>query len=178
MKFILKRKWHFLKGFTLIELIVVFSVIAILSTAGLAAFVTYSRKQTINTVTQEIKTTIFDARSRANSQVSLCSSGQKFNGYLVVFCPKNDACAACNISSGYQLDIRCDSTDSLVSGTAKPLPPNVTVTTDSHTLLFNSVTSSVSSPCDSPNSSSWNISVGGYSITPTPITVFNTGLIK
>src|SRR5258708_37050931 len=105
------------KGFTLIELIVVFSIMAILAVAGLAAFVDFSRQQTINTVAQDVKTMVFSARSRAASQVSLCPSGQTFNGYLILFCPKpaGDACATCNISSGYQLDVRCDAPDTMVA---------------------------------------------------------------
>ncbi|MDE2026449.1 MAG: prepilin-type N-terminal cleavage/methylation domain-containing protein [Patescibacteria group bacterium] len=178
MKFFFQDKKKLAKGFTLIELIVVFSVIAILSMAGLAAFVTYSRQQTINTVAQDIKTMIFNARSRASSQVSLCASGQKFGGYLVLFCPKTDACAACNVSSGYQLDIRCDGADSLVAGTTKALPAYVSVGTTSHTLLFNPISGTVSSPCDSPTSSSWNVSVSGWGKTTPAIYVNANGIIK
>jgi len=166
-------------GFTLIELIVVFSVIAILSTAGLAAFVDYSRQQTINTVAQEIKTAIFDARSRASSQVSICSTGQKFNGYWIVFCPKNsDVCPSCSVSNSYQMDIECNNSSILVNGTSKPLPPNITITTDSHSILFGPLSGNVVSPCDNINAASWNIAVGGYGKTPQTMTVFNTGLIK
>jgi prepilin-type N-terminal cleavage/methylation domain-containing protein len=185
MKLIVKKKTNSPRGFTLIELIVVFSVIAILSTAGLAAFVSYSRQQTINTTTQEIKTAIFNARSRAGSQVSLCPAGQQFYGYLVVFCPKSDTCAACDssvISGGYQLDIRCGNSsvtsDTLVQGTAKPYPSNITVTADSHNLLFNPITGTVNPQCDGLSLTSWNVSVSGYGKPAQTISVFNTGIIK
>lgn len=166
-------------GFTLIELIVVFSVMAILSTAGLAAFVSYSRQQTINTVTQEIKTMLFDARSRASSQVSLCATGQSFDGYLVIFCPKNDTCAPCSLgpTPGYQLEKRCGGVDT-IAGIEKPLPPNVTVVPDSHNILFGPVSGTVSPQCDGLAANHWNIAVSGYGKTQQTITVNDTGIIK
>lgn len=165
-------------GFTLIELIVVFSVMAILATAGLAAFVDFSRQQTINTVAQEIKTMVFDARSRASSQVSLCPSGQQFNGYLVLFCPTSGSCTSCASGADYQLDIRCNSTDTLVAGTAKKLPPKITITPESHTLLFSPITGTVSSPCDSPAASSWNINVSGFGKPAQTVSVYSSGIVK
>lgn len=56
-------------GFTLIEIIVAMSVIAILSTVGIAAFLNYSRSQSVAQATAELYTTLNLARSRAQSQV-------------------------------------------------------------------------------------------------------------
>ena len=61
--------FSFQKGFTLIELIVVFSTIAFLSIVGLASYFSYSQGQTLNAVVNELVTTIQLARSRAISQV-------------------------------------------------------------------------------------------------------------
>lgn len=63
------QKSKFNHGFTLIELIVVFSVIAILSIMGIVAFVAYSRTQTLNAGVLDVVTMLNLARSRALSQV-------------------------------------------------------------------------------------------------------------
>jgi hypothetical protein len=63
-------------------------------------------------------------------------------------------------------------------GSAKTIPTNLAVTADSHNLLFSPLTGTVTPQCDGLSASSWNISVSGYSITPTPITVYSTGIIK
>jgi prepilin-type N-terminal cleavage/methylation domain-containing protein len=56
------------KGFTLIEVIVVFSVIAILSSIGISASVNYSRAQSLEAATQDLKTILNQAKSYAQSQ--------------------------------------------------------------------------------------------------------------
>src|SRR3990167_1262351 len=57
------------KGFTLIELLVAFVVIAVLSTIGIASFVSYSRSQALTQATNDLATTLTVARSRAQAQV-------------------------------------------------------------------------------------------------------------
>src|SRR5689334_17105374 len=81
-------------GFTLIELIVVFSIITILSSVGIAGFVTFSHSQTVDTYMKEFKTTLLTARSRALSQLrdqacfssGFSSQGYELQGYQVVAC--------------------------------------------------------------------------------------------
>lgn len=73
------------KGFTLIELIVVFAIISILSIIGVAAFLDYSRTQTVNDAALSFATVLQTAKSRAQSQVKppfgVC--GQVLDGYRV-----------------------------------------------------------------------------------------------
>lgn len=57
------------KGFTLIELVVVFVVISILATIGVASLVSYSRAQTLNQATSDLYATINSAKSLSSSQV-------------------------------------------------------------------------------------------------------------
>lgn len=72
------------KGFTLIELIVVFSVIAILSTIGIAAFVNYGKVQNLSGAVSNFSSTLNDAKSRALSQVKPQEcTGQALSGYQV-----------------------------------------------------------------------------------------------
>lgn len=56
-------------GFTFIELIVVFSIVAILSTIGIASFLDYSRSQSLQGATNDLTTVLQLARSRSLSQV-------------------------------------------------------------------------------------------------------------
>jgi prepilin-type N-terminal cleavage/methylation domain-containing protein len=81
------------KGFTLIELIVVFTVIAILSTIGTVSFVGYSRTQTLNQATSDLVQSLNLAKSLSASQLKTldknnsgpegCLEGQILNGYGV-----------------------------------------------------------------------------------------------
>ena len=86
-------------GFTLIELIVVFSIMAILSSVGIASFVSYSRSQSIQTAASNLELTLELAKSRASSQVKPSQCLGALSGYQVdilsvttyslsVFCPE------------------------------------------------------------------------------------------
>src|ERR1035437_215517 len=77
-------------GFTLIELVVAFSIMAVLSTIGVVSFVSYSRTQTLQQAVNDLVTALGTAKSMSVSQattssvknISLkCSSGQSFGGY-------------------------------------------------------------------------------------------------
>jgi prepilin-type N-terminal cleavage/methylation domain-containing protein len=57
------------KGFTLIELIVVFTVMAILATIGTVSLVSYSRTQTLNQATSDLVQTLNTAKSLSASQL-------------------------------------------------------------------------------------------------------------
>jgi prepilin-type N-terminal cleavage/methylation domain-containing protein len=78
------------KGFTLIELIVVFTVIAILSTIGTVSFVSYSRTQSLNQATNDLVQALTTAKSLSASQLKSlskngkiwkCQDYQTLNGY-------------------------------------------------------------------------------------------------
>jgi len=73
------------KGFTLLELIIVFTVIAILSSIGIASFVGYSRSQTVQTAAYDLQNTLSLAKSKAMSQVkpTVCASTAALLGYRV-----------------------------------------------------------------------------------------------
>jgi prepilin-type N-terminal cleavage/methylation domain-containing protein len=64
-------------GFTLIEMIVVFSIIVILSAVGIVASVSYSRAQALAAAVENIKTILNQAKSYAQSQYkpSECNNG-------------------------------------------------------------------------------------------------------
>ncbi len=87
------------RGFTLIELIVVFSVISILSTVGIASFIDYSRSQSLQTSASNFAVILDLAKSRTSSQVKPSECLGSLNGYQVdilsdttyslsVYCPE------------------------------------------------------------------------------------------
>ncbi len=92
-----KRPEYLQKGFTLIELIVVFSIMAMLSVAAFASFVSFSNKQVVLDTVANMKTMLYTARSQSLSQSNkptqctpgntcACPTGQQFSGYQVLFC--------------------------------------------------------------------------------------------
>lgn len=133
-------------GFTLLELVVVFSIIAILSTVGIASYVNYSKSQTLQQAYYNFFNTLTIARANAASQVkpTQCVSSSSLDGYRVIV----------NIvAKTYTLNAVCSSinfpisTTSLPSGvvfnSATDTPP--TTTTD---IFFSVLTSGVAKPGD------------------------------
>lgn len=106
------------EGFTLIELMVVLSVTAILSTLGIAGFTTYSQIQALQSATNDVATILSLAKSRAQSQVkpsALCDSFNTLDGYRVEISePKS-----------YTLYLRCSGIDKEISEEAKVLAGNI-----------------------------------------------------
>ncbi len=99
-------------GFTLLELIVVFSVIAILSTIGIVSFVSYSQTQTVEEGSQDIVAAINLARSRSLSQYkpSECVS-LTLEGNRVVIVPE---------SRIYRTEVVCSGTAFVTSSHTLP----------------------------------------------------------
>ena len=146
-------------GFTLIELIVVFSIIAILSSVGLASFVTYSRTQAVTSERNNLILTLNVAKARAQSQVkpSSCSS-QTLNGYQVYIN------TAANI---YTLRVVCST--SIVDISTTRLSNNITFQSAIPTTYF--------FPVLTGGSTGGTIVITGYSITQT-INVNTNGTIN
>lgn len=156
------------KGFTLIELIVVFSVIAIISTIGVAAFVGYSRTQTLNQASIDLSTYLSTAKSRASSQIkpaAQCTSSTALDGYSV----------SINIvASSYSLNVVCSG--STFALTTVKLPTGVTFNSATDTpptttanVFFAILNSSVTG--------TGNIVLSGFSQTKI-ITVNSLGVIQ
>ncbi len=119
------------RGFTLIELLVTVSIIAILSTVGVAAFVSYSRTQVLNAAASDLFTTLQIARSRAASQVKKSPEcdNKVLEGYKVVLCGLDglNPCVADNVIGNYEMDIICLGTATRIL--SKKLPPAVAFNT-------------------------------------------------
>lgn len=166
------------KGFTLIELIVVFSITTILSTIGVASFVSYSRQEAVTTGTAELKTMLNRAKSLTLSQVkpNQCSSTQQFNGYKVlVCCSSGNLCPQpCQLSGSYELQVVC--ANNPVAIDMRNLPKQVTVdtglsNTTSRSFWFQPITAAVI------GAGKIMINGVGYNKTQT-LTVSSTGIIQ
>lgn len=82
-------------GFTFLELLIVISLISFLSITGIAAFVGYTRVQTLNSGTQDVYTLLQRAKSKSLTQVKStgpgsCSAAGVLHGYRVSIISQND----------------------------------------------------------------------------------------
>ncbi len=108
-------------GFTLIELIISVTVIAIVSVITVASFAEYQSNQTLEVAMQEVVTHLQTAKSKALTQVKTIEcedidSGVKLplNGYQVVVIPENS----------YRIEIVCGGLEFPLSRYDKKLPSN------------------------------------------------------
>lgn len=184
------------QGFTLLELLIVFSIMVILSAVGIASFVSYSHSQSVDTSMKEFKAILFNARSRAQSQLrdSTCfSSGFTGSGYVlqgyrvVVCCPSgSSSCVGSNTCVDPKANYELDAVYSYPDGSGvsyqtceskKFSDPNVSFvasTTTATTITFTSVTGAVSSNAPS---SMVQVGLAGYGFTKLA-TVSATGVIQ
>ncbi len=117
------------KGFTLIELIVVFSVVAILSTIGISAFVNYSHIQTLQSANNDVKRIVNLAKSRSLSQVSRsCGTNRQLNGYEVRICGLPTS--TCISNADFELDIKCGGIIVSPSVEVRKLPQGISFDTN------------------------------------------------
>ena len=173
------RKTSYTKsGFTLIELIVVFSITTILSMVGIASFVTFSRQEAVTTGTSELKTMLTRAKSLTFSQVkpNQCTATQQFNGYKVlVCCSSGNLCPQpCQLGGDYELQVVC--ANNPVSIDTRTFAKQVTVDTTlskttSRSFWFQPVTAAV------VGAGKVTIKGIGYNKTAT-LTVSSTGIIQ
>lgn len=159
------EKFVFFRGFTLIEFIVVLSIIAILSTLGIVAFVNYSRTQVLNAAASDVVTMLKTAKSRAQSQVkpTLCIT-PPLVGYKVVI-------PSARI---YRLEVVCGDARNVSPIEEKTLPANISFSSASlgSSFLFNILTGGV----EGASSGGTSIVINGYSQTKT-ITIYSDGRI-
>ncbi|RJQ37116.1 prepilin-type N-terminal cleavage/methylation domain-containing protein [Candidatus Microgenomates bacterium] len=101
------------KGFTLIEIVIAFSIMAIVSMIGLAAFVDYSRSQSLNNAVNGLVTMFNKAKSSAQSQV-VPASCISFQGYKVLICSGPSVSEPCNSNDDYEMDAVCGRTNVLI----------------------------------------------------------------
>lgn len=115
-------------GFTLLELLVVFSVIGVLIGVGSVSFLSYNNKQSIETAATELKTGIENAKFNAVSRVkpSGCAA-LPLNKYSFVACtnkvPQVNNCT--DPANLYEIRAVCNT--SVITTTTKKRPADITV---------------------------------------------------
>ena len=156
-------------GFSLIELLVVISIIGVVFTAGIVSFVSYGRKQAVNSATLDVVTNLNIAKSQARNQVkpSECNNNI-FQGYQVYI----------DDSNTYVLSAMCGGS-SYATKTYKISPDSAKKITFSppslaKTFLFRPLSGVVAFNTTSGNQST--IVVSGYGQTRT-ITIYDNGNI-
>lgn len=104
-------------GFSLIELIVVITLIGILSAVAAIGLLDYSRTSKLNAAAQDLITILNVAKTNSFSQIkdnSICASTDILNGYKVVV----------NNSTTYDLFVVCNGIDHRLT-IIKSLPVNI-----------------------------------------------------
>lgn len=155
-------------GFTIVEIIVVFSVIAILSSIGVAASVNYSRAQSLESAYQNLLTTLNQAKSYSVSQYKPDECKDKvLEKYIVELDVDN---------SVYTFSVNCESQYEISSAS---LPKDVSFSgteTTSRFFEFPILTGGIHA--DSLASSPWEIRLLGSDSRYKIITIYQDGRIK
>lgn len=110
-------------GFTLIELMVVISIIALLAGGGVAAFSSFNKTQTLKAAANDLKNNLRLAQSKALSQEKPagCSC---LNGYQVTIAPSSYSIQAfCGVES----PVPCGATQSFLVASGVSLSPSSTI---------------------------------------------------
>lgn len=107
------------KGFTIVELLVVFSIITIIAGVGFASFASYNDSQKLTESTRLLKGMIEDARQSSISQVlpketeeGLINCSNAIEGYRVNLCASDLVCS--DNENDYEMELLCGITQNLV----------------------------------------------------------------
>lgn len=182
------------KGFTLIELIIVFTVLAILSVGGIAAFVSYSQTQSLSNDRENIINILNLAKANTTSQLKPTLSGVcsgTLEGYSVIF-----TTSGANANT-YNLYVRCTENTASpplvreikINNTPYKLSRGITfITSGTNPMNVSSVfftvltggieVKNLSNGVANCSGSSCRIVLNGFSKGPKTITIDSSGSIK
>lgn len=108
-------------GFTLIELMVVVTVIAVVSTVTVASFVSYSKQSALKQASLDVVSVLRDAKYRTQAQIKPLACGGILQGYRVDICGLTSS--TCPTVDTYTLTLVCSSGNSTL--VTKKLPSNI-----------------------------------------------------
>lgn len=150
-----------LPGYTFIELLIVFSIVAIIGGTSIAAFINFGNSQAVDGAASELASVITSARQQTLSQIkpSQCTDTQALQGYRV---------AINNSINTYSVQALCEG--QTVQLTNNSLPSQMSFSPDTpQTVDFKLPNASVAQPAI--------ITVSGYGKTKT-INIDRTGAIS
>lgn len=144
-KKVISMSYKKLRGFTMIELLLVISVVGILSSLGAGLYRDYGDTKRVSTAAEDVANLLTVAKTRAISQVKPAACGaSELDGYRVVTCP--GGCSGGTYS--YQLEAYCGGAGSQF-GQIYKLPANVVFgSTSQQTVLFRTITGAAQSTSD------------------------------
>lgn len=145
------------KGFTIIELLIVISIMGIMGGVGFAAYSTFNGVQTLEQAALNMKSGIDEAKFSAISRVkpSACT-GRVLDGYQAVICAGGNQCT--NSANLYEVKAVCVAagvaTTPLTGSKLRPNSLAVNIgsidcgpVTNNNTILFNSQTGASNTMC-------------------------------
>jgi len=95
-------------GFTLVEMLVTFAVLASISAASAVSFVTYNKSQTLSNTTKDIQQLLAVAKSKTQSQVKPPScENRALVGYEFRVCGGAITCETRSLGGDYELVAIC-----------------------------------------------------------------------
>lgn len=166
------NKWS--RGFTFIELIIVFTVMTILGTVGIASLANYNHEQQVVTTATDLKTLLQYGRSLSMSQimpVTCNANGATLLGYEVDFCAggASGQPSACTNSDDYEVNALCSAPINYVHVSSKKYASQISINSTYRSYFF---------PVISAGADHTGIvTVSAYGVTRT-ITVTNSGVIQ
>lgn len=116
---------YYSQGFTIIELLVVFSVLIVISGVGLVSFSNYSNTQSLNQAREDVlqfyKVAKFNAVSSVKPDLAQCNSST-ISQYKMQLCAKTGSCLS---TDTYEMDAVCGS--QTVKIQSKKLPATISL---------------------------------------------------
>ena len=148
---------HKAQGFTLVELLLVFSFMAGLTSVGIAGFINYNRSQAVISSVNDVASLLTLAKSRALYQVTPCqvNPGLPLDGYQFTLCYSGACLGPYRSSDYYEVSAVCGGNKVFVQ--SKKLPEKMSfdsARTSVTSFFFPVITGGVSTP--------GTIAVAGY----------------
>lgn len=172
--------YEYSQGFTFIELLIVFTVLVIVGTVGLASLINYSHSQEVASAALDLKTILQQTRSNAISQIKPSScptdlSDPSNNSVLLGY--EFDVCAgdafgrpaACKNTDDFEVNAKCDNGVGYVNITTRKYSSNLTISSTSRSYFFPVISAGVDN--------SGTVTVSAYGINKS-ITITNVGVIR
>lgn len=125
------------RGYTFIELLIVFSIMGIVGVVGMASFVSFNNSQIVDSAANELSNSLTVARQRALSQIKppTCTTAQVLRGYRVFITV---------VTRTYRVEALCGT--QVIPISTKQLPSQITFDTSTPTSILFVVPNGTASP--------------------------------